>query len=96
MKKTIYNHIDDSSALLEVKISYYDKQSNGSWKKDIERSTIEKVSNEYYNNTIDAIPMFKDKVYRSYTKYGYIPTRLTAYSWGDGSTKVVREFTIIE
>ena len=44
-----------------------------------------------YLNCITAIPFFKDRVEMGYTQYGFIPVKLTHYSF-DGNLKWVRRF----
>lgn len=63
--------------------------------KPYERST-ETVSAEFYLNAISSIPFFKDRVKRSYTLYGHIPTELSCISWGTGDTKATRKFKFIK
>ena len=64
-------------------------------KKPTEERT-EEISARSYACYISSIGFFGDRVGMNYTRYGYIPTRLTSVSWGTGETKVVREFKIVE
>lgn len=86
----------DKTALIIEKKSYFSRTAGGYWRRKPDSVTVEAVNAEYYNNTIESIPFFKDRVYRSYTCKGYLPTRLTAISWGTRSTKVERMYYIFD
>lgn len=63
-------------------IEHYEKSGNRWLLTD---SKTEKADNEYYYNTVDAIPFFKnlggsEKVDIKATKYGYIPYKITSIS----------------
>jgi hypothetical protein len=90
---SLQDDINKGLASITVTVSYYGRTPSGRWSsKPYKTETLDYAVDQYLN-TITSIPMFKDRVTREYLKWGYIPTRLTCVSWGDASTKVVREFT---
>lgn len=63
---------------------------------ETERRT-EKITAEFYLNTIDAVPFFRglggrETISLGYTYYGYLPVEIQSTS-PDGQTKVTRRFT---
>ena len=89
----------DTSALFEVenagKCKITTERRNGKrWTaSDI---TTEAMTFEYYFNTLESIPFFRnlggyERVTRAYTKHGYIPVKLISIS-PDGNTRITREF----
>jgi hypothetical protein len=90
---SLQDDINKGLVSLTVTIKYYRRTSSGRWSsKPYKTETLDYAVDQYLN-TITSIPMFKDRVTREYLKWGYIPTRLSCVSWGDASTKAVREFT---
>lgn len=92
-------HYPDTSALFEVvnagkcKITTENK-SGKRWKAS--EIVTESMTFEYYFNTIEAIPFFRnlggyERVTNAYTKHGYIPVKLISIS-PDGNTRITREF----
>lgn len=90
-----YNYctINDPDAKITVTTSYYTRTDSGRWKTKPYKTATTSCSVDEYNNFVESIPFFRDRVKCGYTTYGYVPIRLTAISWG-GDTKVVREFEI--
>lgn len=85
-------HINDVNAkIIEVVTNY--KKSGNEWIK--EDSETRNISNEYYNNSVDAIQFFNDELRLSHTKYGRRPVMMTCYS-PDGTIKYVRRYYIEE
>ena len=97
--KWIINQAPDIAALygqeitLEMITTNYTKRG----KKWVENdSTTELVNVEFYFNTFDAIPFFRnlggvERITKMYTKYGYIPVESVSIS-PDKTKKVVRTF----
>ena len=92
-------HYPATSALFEVKnvgeCKITTENKDGRHWKASEVKT-EEMSFEYYFNTLEAIPFFRnlgayERVTNAYTKHGYIPVRLVSIS-PDGNTRVTREF----
>lgn len=83
----------------EVKETYYKKAGNKGFSK--KPDTIEEniISEEDYNNIINSHEFFKsfgsERMYKSYTYIGYIPTRIVSTS-PDRQTKIIRLFKIIK
>ena len=84
--------IDKGKYKLTVTSEEYHRTPSGRWQsKPYETETYD-IGVEYYLNVITSIPIFKDRVSKGYTKYGYIPTELSCVSWGTGDTKARRVF----
>lgn len=69
----------------------YSSTPAGNYKRKPDKTEIEIVSTEFYNNFVQAIPFFKSRAFYSYTPAGYIPTRITTVS-PDRYTKYVDKF----
>lgn len=59
-------------------------------------TTTEIITPEYYLNTVDAVPFFRnlggyERLVKNYTKYGYIPIEIHS-TRPDGMEKVKRTF----
>ena len=92
-------HYPATSALFEVEnvgvCRITTESKNGkSWKASDVKT--EEMNFEYYFNTLEAIPFFRnlggrERVTNAQTQYGYIPVKLTSIS-PDGNTRTIREF----
>jgi len=96
MKKSIYvNTSELNNCVIMVTVSKYKRNPSGGFSAKPLEQNSKFVEVDYYQRIVDSIPMFNDRLVYSYTPAGYIPTKFSCYSWGDGSYKSVREFKII-
>lgn len=84
-------YADGARVIVSTEKRYVRTESGKSWKAKPVMCEVKQIKPEYYKNVIDSIPFFKDRVRKSHTYYGYIPTRLTSVR-PDGQVKVVRAF----
>ncbi len=70
----------------------YHRTATGRWQTKPYETETKEINVDHYMNVIAAIPLFKDRVVKSYTSYGYIPVELTCISWGTMDTKIKRIF----
>ena len=80
---------------IEIKVTITNQNKDGRRWTTSEKET-KTIKPEFYMNTIDAVPFFKaiggkEKVEKTYTKYGLIPVRIVS-TRPDGNKRTIREF----
>ena len=89
---SMQEEIDNGKYRVTVTTEYFNRTPSGRWQSKPYESKTEEIDAKYYMNCITSIPIFKDRVSKEYTKYGYIPTVLSCVSWGTGDKKAKRTF----
>lgn len=84
--------IDRGEFKLTIVNERYHRTPSGRWQSKPYETQTQEIDAEFYMNTITSIPLFKDRVVKTYTQYGYIPTELSCVSWGTADTKAKRTF----
>ena len=85
----------NNSYTFRIEIVTYERPvKNSKWIETARK--IELVNNEFYFNTVEAIPFFRniggrEIVKMNYTKFGYIPVRINSINQ-DSTKKVERRF----
>lgn len=83
------------SELIRLETVKYERPRRGSRWIETERR-IELVNNEFYMNSVDAVPFFRnlggfERVELNYTRAGYLPTFINSIN-PDSTKKVTRRF----
>lgn len=94
LAKLQYEIETGAKKLVCIEKSYY-RTNSGRFSSVPYESKEKEINVRFYLNIISSIPIFKDRVKKAYTKYGYIPVMLTCFCWGDRGEKKVREFKIV-
>ena len=93
---TTLDHIDKEveagELVIEMAEKRYEKGNRKGFPRKPTEETKEIIDARQYACYVSSIGFFKDKVSMGYTFFGYIPVGLKAISWGNGDTKVIREF----
>jgi hypothetical protein len=89
----------ENMCIIMVKETYSKTESGKSWKRKPDEIETKKVTAEFYYNSCDSIPFFKniggsEKAYFEYTMAGYLVTNIVSVS-PDFTTKINRRFYIV-
>lgn len=91
----------DTSANITLITSIYTRTTSGkSWRRKADHVERETITAATYTKYINTVPCFKDRVEFAYTRFGYIPVKLTSVNPYTNSptrgVKTVREFIFTE
>ena len=84
--------IEEGKYRVVVTSEKFHRTASGRWQSKPFETETKEIDARNYINIISAIPLFKDRVKKAYTKYGYLPIELTCISWGTAETKARRTF----